>query len=73
MSKVNYNEFDDEMNPFHPCLKCGHEEFSMNWDTGLYQCDSCGATLEIDEPKNTKMKQNVKRFRGLKKEDDEVY
>ena len=73
MSKVNYNEFDDEMNPFHPCLKCGHEEFSMNWDTGLYQCDSCGATLEIDEPKITKMKQNVKRFRGLKKEDDEIY
>ena len=73
MSKVNYNEFDDEMNPFHPCLKCGAEEFSMNWTTGLYQCDSCGATLEVDEPKNTKMKPNVKRFRGLKKEDDEVY
>ena len=71
MSKVNYNEFDDEMNPFHPCLKCGAEEFSMNWTTGLYQCDSCGETLEAEE-KNQKMKKNVKRFRGLNDE-DEVY
>ena len=70
MSKVNYNEFDDEMNPFHPCLKCGATEFSMNWDTGLYQCDSCGATLENELEK--KSKRVVKRFRGLK-EDDEVY
>ena len=72
MSKINYDEFDDEMNPFHPCLKCGAEEFSMNWTTGLYQCDSCEATLEVDDTKSTKMKKKPKRFRGLK-EDDEVY
>ena len=43
--KIKYNEFDEEMNPFHPCLNCGHTEFSMNWDTGLYTCDSCGLPL----------------------------
>ncbi len=54
MSKVKYDEFDDEMNPLHPCLKCGATGFSMNWDTGLYQCDSCGAVLEIDESEKNK-------------------
>ncbi len=71
MSKIKYNEYDDEMNPFHPCLACGHEEFSMNWDTGLYECNSCGLALEIEEKKNKKQK-TLKKFRGLK-EDDEIY
>jgi transcription elongation factor Elf1 len=71
MSKIEYDEFDDEMNPFHPCLACGCEEFSMNWDTGLYECDNCGLTLEVN-PNKKKLKPKVKKFRGLK-EDDEVY
>tara|TARA_R110001592_G_scaffold301508_1_gene572878 strand:+ start:1401 stop:1616 length:216 start_codon:yes stop_codon:yes gene_type:complete len=71
MSKIEYDEFDDEMNPFHPCLACGCKEFSMNWDTGLYECDSCGLALEVGT-NNKKVKPKVKKFRGLK-EDDEVY
>jgi len=68
--KIKYNEFDDEMNPFHPCLNCGHTEFSMNWDTGLYTCDSCGLPLEADDKKREKKK--VKRFRN-QNENDEIY
>lgn len=71
MSKIKYDEYDDEMNPLHPCLKCGATGFSMNWDTGLYQCDSCGEVLEVDEPKKKK-DMKVKKFRDLKR-DDEVY
>lgn len=70
MSKIKYDEFDDEMNPFHPCLKCGATEFSMNWDSGLYQCDSCGQTLQAEYEKKTK--KTVKRFRNLK-DDNEIY
>jgi ribosomal protein L37AE/L43A len=70
MAKVKYDEFNDEMNPFHPCLKCGDTEFSMNWDTGLYQCDSCGESLKAEVEK--KSKRVVKRFRGLNDE-NEVY
>tara|TARA_B100000780_G_C21058913_1_gene425538 strand:+ start:344 stop:556 length:213 start_codon:yes stop_codon:yes gene_type:complete len=70
MSKIRYDEFDDEMNPFHPCLRCGCKTFYMDWDTGLYTCESCEATLENELEK--KSKRVVKRFRGLK-EDDEVY
>lgn len=71
MSKIEYDEFDDEMNPFHPCLACGCKEFSMNWDTGLYECDNCGLTLEVGDKKE-KAKPTLKKFRGLKK-DDEIY
>ena len=71
MSKIEYDEFDDEMNPFHPCLACGCKEFSMNWDTGLYECDNCGLTLEVGDKKE-KSKPTLKKFRGLKK-DDEIY
>jgi ribosomal protein L37AE/L43A len=71
MSKIEYDEFDDEMNPFHPCLACGCKEFSMNWDTGLYECDSCGLALEVGDKKE-KSKPTLKKFRGLKK-DDEIY
>tara|TARA_R110000796_G_scaffold2240_2_gene8967 strand:- start:2011 stop:2223 length:213 start_codon:yes stop_codon:yes gene_type:complete len=70
MTKVSYDEFDDEMNPFHPCLKCRSKEFSMNWNTGLYTCDSCGESLKAEVEK--KSKRVVKRFRGLKDE-DEIY
>ena len=71
MSKIEYDEFDDEMNPFHPCLACGCKEFSMNWDTGLYECDSCGLALEVGDKKE-KSKPTLKKFRRLKK-DDEIY
>ena len=58
------------MNPFHPCLKCGGKEFNMDWDTGLYICGNCDATLESEYEK--KSKKTVKRFRNLK-DDNEVY
>ena len=69
--KIKYNEFDEEMNPFHPCLNCGHTEFSMNWDTGLYTCDSCGLPLEA-EADNKRSKAKLKHFRKLN-DDDEIY
>jgi hypothetical protein len=71
MSKIKYDEFDDEMNPFHPCLSCGGEGFGMNWNTGLYECNSCGLTLEVAEKKENKPK-SLKKFRGLDI-DDEIY
>jgi ribosomal protein L37AE/L43A len=70
MTKIKYDEYNDEMNPFHPCLNCGHTGFSMDWDTGLYTCDSCGLTLEAEQQK--KEKKTIRRFRNLKDE-DEVY
>ena len=69
--KVKYDEFDDEMNPFHPCLSCGHTEFSMNWDTGLYTCDSCGLPLQTEE-ESRKPKKQLKRFKKFN-DDEEVY
>lgn len=69
--KIKYNEFDEEMNPFHPCLNCGHTEFSMDWDTSLYTCDSCGLPLEA-EADNKRSKAKLKRFRKLN-DDDEIY
>lgn len=71
MSKIEYDEFDDEMNPFHPCLNCGCEDFSMDWDTGYYTCDNCGLPLEVGDKKENK-KKSLKKFRNLK-DDDEVY
>ena len=68
--KIKYDEYDDEMNPYHPCLKCSKTGFSMNWDTGLYTCDSCGESLEAEAEK--KSKRVVKRFRGLNDE-NEIY
>lgn len=67
MSKIKYDEYDDEMNPFHPCLNCGWEEFNMNWDTGLYICGKCeepvGQTKKLE-----KKKKQIKRFK-----EDELY
>tara|TARA_R100000541_G_scaffold59034_1_gene71548 strand:+ start:393 stop:602 length:210 start_codon:yes stop_codon:yes gene_type:complete len=68
--KIKYDEFDDEMNPFHPCLNCGSNKFSMDLDTGYYTCDSCGFPLEAEEKKRSK--KIVKRFRNLNDE-DEIY
>ena len=71
MSKIEYDEFNDEMNPFHPCLACGCKEFSMNWNSGLYECDSCGLPLEAKQERKEK-RRLVKRFRGLK-DDEETW
>ena len=68
MSKIQYDEFDDEMNPMHPCTYCGCEDMQMNWDTGLYECASCGQPLVVQQERREK-RRLVKRFRG--NEEDE--
>ena len=70
MTKVKYDEFNDEMNPSHPCLKCRSTEFSMNWETGLYECLGCGESFEVEMER--KKKKIIKRFRGLNDE-NEIY
>ena len=67
--KIKYNEYDDEMNPFHPCVACEADEFEMDDATGFYKCTACGEVL-IAQPNLKKRKKVVKRFRD---EDDEVY
>ncbi len=71
--KINYNEYDDEMNPIHPCLACNSIEFEMDSSTGYYKCAACGEILKDSPPQKKvrmKKKQVVKRFRDG---DDEVY
>ena len=70
--KINYNEYDEEMNPIHPCLACNALEFEMDQATGCYKCAACGELLKDDPPqkKVRRKKQVVKRFRDG---DDEVY
>lgn len=69
--KINYNEYDDEMNPFHPCVACGAHEFEMDQATGFYRCKACGEILTTqDNSKKVRKKKVVKRFRDG---DDEVY
>ena len=68
MPKVTYNDWIEE-DPFHPCRKCGSEDFEMDLETGLYKCIDCGSILEA--PKLTKpRKANKKPFR-LEEEDGE--
>jgi len=44
MSKLKYEDWIDE-DPFHPCLKCGEEDFTMDMTSGLYTCANCGEPL----------------------------
>ena len=44
MSKINYEDWIEE-DPFHPCLHCGCEDFSLDMVTELYTCNNCGETL----------------------------
>jgi hypothetical protein len=69
MGKVKYDEYDDEMNPSHPCLACGGLEFNMDWDVGLYACEKC------EEPvgqvkKMMKPRKKIKYFKELNGEDE---
>lgn len=54
MSKVNYDDVWDE-DPFHPCLKCGGYETTLNRVTTLYSCAMCGEAL-VAPRKSTKVK-----------------
>ena len=44
MPKINYDDWMED-DPFHPCLKCGSEEFEIDYETDLYTCQTCGETL----------------------------
>ena len=44
MQKINYDEWINE-DPFHPCLKCGSKEFTLDQTTELYVCENCGAVM----------------------------
>tara|TARA_R110000796_G_scaffold77684_2_gene173584 strand:+ start:1123 stop:1341 length:219 start_codon:yes stop_codon:yes gene_type:complete len=72
MAKVNYNDFDDELNSFPPCWNCRGEEFAMDWGPGIYVCQGCGKEM-IDEPVKVKVrKKKIKRFKGYEGE-EEIY
>ena len=65
MPKVTYNDWIED-DPFHPCLKCGSEDFEMDLETGLYKCRDCGSILEAPKPQNPKTPKPLK-FRLIKK------
>jgi uncharacterized Zn finger protein (UPF0148 family) len=58
MPKVTYNDWIDE-DPFHPCLKCGSNEFYTDSETMLPTCEHCGETLTA--PKHAKPRKVVKK------------
>lgn len=60
MSKVNYEDWASE-DPFHPCLKCGANEFSLNVITDLYTCDSCGEVLVAPKESHKKKRPDSMR------------
>ena len=66
MPKVTYDDWIED-DPFHPCLKCGSEDFKMDLETGLYKCRDCGSILEA--PKLTKPRKVHKKPFRLEEED----
>jgi DNA-directed RNA polymerase subunit RPC12/RpoP len=58
MPKVSYDDWMED-DPFHPCLKCGSEEFKMDYETSLYTCQACGETLLA--PKQLKTRKVVRK------------
>ena len=66
MSKVNYGDWIEE-DPFHPCLKCGENEFSLNVITDLYTCENCGEVLVA--PKESHKKKRPTKARPRLEED----
>lgn len=64
MSKVNYEDVWDE-DPFHPCLKCGGYETTLNRETTLYSCATCGEPLVApkESTKAGKIKHIKKKIR----------
>lgn len=65
MPKVTYDDWIEE-DPFHPCLKCGSNEFYMNYETMLPTCEHCGETLMA--PKQSKPRKVVKKPFRLEKD-----
>jgi len=66
MSKVDYRDWMTE-DPFHPCLKCGAEEFKLNWETDIYTCIECGEPLIA--PKEPQKKKRLLKKRPRLEED----
>lgn len=62
MPKVTYNDWLDE-DPFHPCLKCGSEEFYLNLETNLYHCENCDECLVAPKEPSKPRKSVKKPFR----------
>ncbi len=60
--KIDLEDYLEE-DPFHPCLKCGHKAFTLNSQTGLYSCESCGAAMTAPEPMQKKKRLLKKRPR----------
>ena len=58
MPKINYDDWIED-DPFHPCLKCGSEEFEIDYETDLYTCQTCGETLLA--PKKAKTRKTIKK------------
>jgi DNA-directed RNA polymerase subunit RPC12/RpoP len=53
MPKVTYDDWIED-DPFHPCLKCGSEDFEMDLETSLYKCRDCGSILKAPTPSKTR-------------------
>ncbi len=68
MPKVNYDDWIED-DPFHPCLKCGSEDFEMNFETNLYTCRDCGMVLLA--PKQSKTRKSPKKPFRLEEDWDE--
>jgi len=55
MGRVNIEE-ELEKEGFHPCLNCGGDEFSMDWERGLYVCDWCDEAMKSPPMKKEKVR-----------------
>lgn len=66
MPKVTYDDWIKD-DPFHPCLKCGSEDFHLDLETTLYKCNECNSILEA--PKQSKPRKTVKKPFRLEEED----
>jgi len=60
--KIDYEDWIDE-DPFHPCLKCGANDFELNMTTGLWSCSSCGEAMVAPKEPIRKKKVNKKKVR----------
>ena len=60
--KIDYEDWIDE-DPFHPCLKCGYNEFHMDYETNLYTCSNCGEPMIAPKEPIKKQKPAKKKVR----------
>lgn len=60
--KVDYDDWIND-DPFHPCLKCGENEFVLDMKTDLYSCVNCGAPMIAPKEPIRKKKMSKKKVR----------